>query len=130
MEKEYTEQLMLDFGTDGNTLAPVITQDYISGKVLILAYANRDAYKETIESGYATFYSRSRKEIWKKGLTSENLLKVIEIRINCEQNSLLFMVSREGLGACHALKPDGTPQETCFYRRIIPGDKLEIVAVD
>jgi phosphoribosyl-AMP cyclohydrolase len=127
MEKEYTEQLMLDFGTDGNTLVPVITQDYNSGRVLILAYANRDAYKETIESGYATFYSRSRKEIWKKGLTSGNLLKVIEIRINCEQNSLLYMVTLEGPGACHALKPDGTPQETCFYRRIIPGDKLEMV---
>jgi phosphoribosyl-AMP cyclohydrolase len=127
MEKEYTEQLMLDFGTDGNTLVPVITQDYDSGKVLILAYANRDAYKETIESGFATFFSRSRKEIWKKGLTSGNLLKVIEIRINCEQNSLLYLVTQEGSGACHALKADGKPQETCFYRRIIPGDKLEMV---
>jgi phosphoribosyl-AMP cyclohydrolase len=130
MEKEYTEQLLLDFGADGNTLVPVITQDYNSSKVLILAYANRDAYKETIESGYATFYSRSRKEIWKKGLTSGNLLKVIEIRINCEQNSLLYMVTLEGQGACHALKQDGTPQETCFYRRIIPGDKLEVVVGD
>jgi len=128
MEKEYTEQLMLDFGADSNMLVPVITQDYNSGKVLILAYANREAYKETVESGYATFYSRSRKEIWKKGFTSGNLLKVIEIRINCEQNSLLYMVTQEGQGACHALKPDGTPQETCFYRRILPGDKLEMVA--
>jgi len=127
MEKEYTNELLLDFGEDGNTLVPVITQDYNSGKVLILAYANRDAYKETIKSGYATFYSRSRKEIWKKGLTSGNCLKVIEIRINCEQNSLLYMVTREGQGACHALKPDGTSQETCFYRRIIPGDKLDMV---
>jgi phosphoribosyl-AMP cyclohydrolase len=127
MEKEYTEQLMLDFGADGNTLVPVITQDSNSGKVLILAYVSRDAYKETILSGYATFYSRSRKEIWKKGLTSGNLLKVIEIRINCEQNSLLYLVTQEGKGACHVLKPDGAPQETCFYRRIIPGDRLEMV---
>jgi phosphoribosyl-AMP cyclohydrolase len=127
MEKEYTEQLMLEFGADGNGLIPVITQDYNSGKVLILAYASKEAYNETLESGYATFYSRSRKEIWKKGLTSGNLLKVIEIRINCEQNSLLYMVTQEGQGACHALKPDGKPQETCFYRRIIPGDKLEMV---
>jgi phosphoribosyl-AMP cyclohydrolase len=127
MEKEYTNELLLDFGPDNNTLVPVITQDYNSGKVLILAYANREAYKETIESGYATFYSRSRKEIWKKGLTSGNLLKVIEIRINCEQNSLLYLVIQEGQGACHALKPDGKPQETCFYRRILPGDKLEMV---
>ena len=98
MEKEYTDQLLLDFGADGSTLVPVITQDYNSGKVLILAYANRDAYKETIESGYATYYSRSRKGIWKKGLTSGNRLKVIEIRINCEQNSLLYMVTQEGTG--------------------------------
>ncbi len=127
MAKEYTDELLLDFGRDGNTLIPVVTQDYNSGKVLILAYANRDAFKETIESGYATFYSRSRKEIWKKGLTSGNLLKVIEIRINCEQDSLLYMVIPEGSGACHALKLDGTYHETCFYRRIIPDDKLEIV---
>jgi len=127
MEKEYTQELLLDFGRDGNTLVPVITQDFNSGKILILAYANRDAFNATIQSGYATFFSRSRNEIWKKGLTSGNLLKVIEIRINCEQNSLLFLVTQEGQGACHATKPDGTPQETCFYRRIIPGDKLEMV---
>ncbi len=128
MALEYTDDLLLDFGNDGNTLVPVITQDYNSGKVLILAYANRDAYDETIKSGYATYYSRSRQELWKKGLTSGNMLKVIEIRINCEQNSLLFMVTQEGIGACHAYKADGTPLETCFYRRIIPGNKLEMVA--
>jgi phosphoribosyl-AMP cyclohydrolase len=127
MEKEYTEELMLDFGSDGNTLIPVITQDYNSGKVLILAYVNRNAFRATIESGYATFYSRSRKVIWKKGLTSGNFLKVIEIRINCEQNSLLYLVTQEGQGACHALKPDGTTRESCFYRRILPEDKLEMV---
>jgi phosphoribosyl-AMP cyclohydrolase len=127
MDKEYTEELMLDFGADGNTLVPVITQDYNSGKVLILAYVNRNAFRATIESGYATFYSRSRKVIWKKGLTSGNFLKVIDIRINCEQNSLLYLVTQVGLGACHALKPDGTPYETCFYRRIVPEDRLEMV---
>jgi phosphoribosyl-AMP cyclohydrolase len=120
--------LLLDFGKDGNSLIPVITQDYNSGKVLILSYANEEAYNETMNSGYATYYSRSRKQIWKKGLTSGNRLKVIEIRINCEQNSLLYMVTQEGKGACHAYKPDGTPLETCFYRRIIPGNKLEMVA--
>ena len=113
--------------SDGNTLVPVITQDYNSGKVLILAYANRDAYNATIESGYATFYSRSRKEIWKKGLTSGNLLKVIEIRINCEQNSLLYMVTQEGTGCLPCTKAGWYTSETCFYRRIIPGNKLEMV---
>jgi phosphoribosyl-AMP cyclohydrolase len=128
MALEYTDDLLLDFGKDGNSLIPVITQDYNSGKVLILAYANEEAYNETMNSGYATYYSRSRQEIWKKGLTSGNRLKVIEIRINCEQNSLLYMVTQEGKGACHAYKSDGTPLESCFYRRIIPGNKLEMVA--
>ena len=92
MEKEYTDELMLDFGQDGDLLIPVVTQDYTSRDVLILAYVNREAFEETKRSGYATYYSRSRKEIWKKGLTSGDLLRIKEIRINCEQNSLLFLV--------------------------------------
>jgi phosphoribosyl-AMP cyclohydrolase len=126
MEKEYTNELMIDFGPDGDVLIPVITQDYTTRKVLILAYANRDAFEETQRSGYATFYSRSRKEIWKKGLASGDLLKVEEIRINCEQNSLLYLVTPEGKGACHARKPDGTPYSTCYYRRILPDGMLDI----
>jgi phosphoribosyl-AMP cyclohydrolase len=126
-EKEYTDQLLLDFGPDGNKLVPVITQDAFNGHVLILAYANKAAFEETIRSGYATFFSRSRNEIWKKGLTSGNLLKVNEIRINCEQNSLLYLVTQEGKGACHAAQPDGTPFESCYYRRIHPNGKLEII---
>jgi phosphoribosyl-AMP cyclohydrolase len=125
MTKEYTDQLELDFGTDGKLLVPVITQDFLTREVLILAYANKEAFEETILSGYATFFSRSRKEIWKKGLTSGNLLKVQEIRINCEQNSLLYLVKPEGKGSCHALKPDGLPHGTCYYRRVMPGGKLE-----
>ncbi len=127
MNKEYTKELMLDFGPDGKSLLPVITQDIRSLKVLILAYTNKEAFEETRRSGYATFFSRSRGEIWKKGLTSGNMMKIGEIRINCEQNSLLYLVSPEGHGACHAKKPDGSAYSACYYRRILPDDRLEII---
>jgi phosphoribosyl-AMP cyclohydrolase len=127
MDKEYSDELQLDFGLDGGLLIPVVTQDYHSGDVLILAYVNKEAFEETVRSGYATYFSRSRKVIWKKGLTSGDLLKVKEIRINCEQNSLLYMVTPEGKGACHALKSDGLPHTTCYYRRIKEGGNLEFL---
>jgi phosphoribosyl-AMP cyclohydrolase len=127
MAKEFTTELMLDFGADGNQLVPVVTQDLKTKEVLILAYANKEAFEETQSSGLATYYSRSRKELWKKGLTSGDLLKVEEIRINCEQNSLIYLVTPLGKGACHAIKESGNPYSTCYYRRIIPGNKLEFI---
>ena len=92
MKKEYTDELLLDFGDTGNKLVPVVTQDIKTREVLILAFANREAFEETRKSGYATYWSRSRNELWKKGLTSGDMLAVKEIRINCEQNSLIYMV--------------------------------------
>jgi len=127
MAKEYTTDLMLDFGADGKQLVPVIAQDNQTKEVLILAYASKEALEETISSGFATFYSRSRRELWKKGLTSGDWLKVEEIRVNCEQNALLYMVIPLGDGACHARNPSGHPYPTCYYRRIIPGNKLEFI---
>jgi phosphoribosyl-AMP cyclohydrolase len=121
MSKEDTNQLMLDFGTDGNQLVPVITQNSITKEVLILSWVNKEAFEETLKSGYATYFSRSRKELWKKGATSGDFLKVVDIRINCEQNSLLFIVIPEGKGVCHAKKPSGLPYSTCYYRQITDG---------
>lgn len=127
MNKEYTEELLLDFGPDGKQLVPVITQDSETKEVLILAFANNEAFEETRRSGYATFFSRTRQEIWKKGLTSGDILKVNEIRINCEQNSLLYLVTPVGKGACHAKKADGLPHTSCYYRRISADNKLEFI---
>jgi phosphoribosyl-AMP cyclohydrolase len=126
MAKEYTNDLMLSFGEDGNTLIPVVTQDFVTREVLILAFANKAAFEETVKSGYATYWSRSRNELWKKGLTSGDLLKIEEIRINCEQNSLLYLVTPEGKGACHAKKEDGNPHTSCYYRKIEDG-KLKFI---
>jgi phosphoribosyl-AMP cyclohydrolase len=126
MAKEYTGELQLDFGSDGNALIPVVTQDFKTREVLILAFVNKPAFEETLNSGYATYWSRSRNELWKKGMTSGDMLKIEEIRINCEQNSLLYLVTPEGKGAYHAKKEDGNPHTSCYYRKI-EGEKLVFV---
>ncbi len=127
MPKEQTTQLLLDFGPDGKKLLPVVTQDARTKEVLVVAFANREAFDETRRSGWATYWSRSRNELWKKGLTSGDMLKVEEIRVNCEQSSLLFLVTLQGKGACHAKKPDGSPYASCYYRRIAPDGTLDVV---
>jgi phosphoribosyl-AMP cyclohydrolase len=124
MAKEHTKDLLLDFGPDGSGLVPVVTQDSRTREVLILAFANREAFEETRRSGYATYWSRSRNELWKKGLTSGDMLRVDEIRVNCEQNSLLVLVTPQGKGACHAKRPDGSPYPSCYYRRLDPDGTL------
>ena len=127
MSKEDTQQLLIDFGPDGQKLLPVVTQDARTREVLILAFVNAQAFEETRRSGFATYWSRSRNELWKKGLTSGDMLKVEEIRINCEQNSLVYLVTPQGKGACHAKRPDGLPYASCYYRRIRADGALELV---
>jgi hypoxanthine phosphoribosyltransferase/phosphoribosyl-AMP cyclohydrolase len=124
---ETASRLMLDFGPDGRRLVPVVTQDATSGRVLILSWANRQALEETRRSGLATYWSRSRNSLWKKGETSGDYLKITEIRINCEQNSLLFLVDPVGGGACHARQADGSHHASCYYRRLGQDDRLEPV---
>jgi len=127
MSKEYTEELLMDFGPDGETLIPVVTQDSRTREVLILAFANRQAFEETRKSGYATYWSRSRNELWKKGMTSGDMLKINDILINCEQNSLVYLVTPQGQGACHAKRADGRAHTSCYYRRITPDGLLEFI---
>ncbi len=127
MKKEYTDQLMLDFGEDGKKLIPVVTQDFKTKDILILSFVNREAFEETRKSGYATYWSRSRNELWKKGLTSGDMLSIKEIRINCEQNSLVYLVKPEGKGACHAKKENGNPYTSCYYRKIEDNSKLTFI---
>jgi phosphoribosyl-AMP cyclohydrolase len=125
MSKEYTSDFLVDFGSDGQKLLPVVTQDATTKEVLILSFINKEAYEETLRSHYATFWSRSRNELWKKGLTSGDLLHIEEIRVNCEQNSFLFMVSPEGKGACHAKRENGMPHTSCYYRKINKDGNLD-----
>jgi phosphoribosyl-AMP cyclohydrolase len=127
MSKEYTSELLIDFGEDGQKLLPVVTQDYRTKEVLILSFVNKEAFDETRKSGFATYWSRSRNELWKKGLTSGDMLKVQEIRINCEQNSLLYLVEPQGKGACHAKKEDGSPYASCYYRKMNDDNSLTVI---
>ncbi|HWQ64551.1 MAG TPA: phosphoribosyl-AMP cyclohydrolase [Methanospirillum sp.] len=99
----------LSFNEQG--LIPVIAQDLETKDVLMLAYATREAVDLTQKSGYAHYYSRSRKKIWKKGEESGNLQKVHEIRVDCDADTLIYIVSQQ-CAACH------TGHWTCFYRTI------------
>ncbi len=102
-----------------NGLIPVVIQDSLTREVLTLAYANEEALQRTIDSGFATFYSRSRKDLWKKGETSGNTMQVVEVRYDCDGDTLLYRVKPRG-PACH----DGYP--TCFYRQLWDGkDELQ-----
>jgi phosphoribosyl-AMP cyclohydrolase len=99
----------IEFDDDG--LVPVVAQDADSGAVLMLAYADREAVAATRESGLAHYHSRSRDELWKKGGSSGHVQEVREIRVDCDADTLLYLVSQEG-GACH------TGYDTCFHRTI------------
>ena len=102
----------------GEPVMPVGVQDADTKELLIIAYANKQALEHSIQTGNATFWSTSRNELWEKGATSGDTLKIIEIRVNCEQNSLLYIVKPVGKGACHTKTEDGATRKSCYYRRI------------
>ena len=107
-------------------LLPVIVQDVNSLEVLLLAYTNQAALKESIKTRQAVFWSSSRNELWIKGAISGNYLDLVEIRINCEQNSLLYLVTKHAGGACHTKDAKGMYRTNCFYRRL-SNDQLEFI---
>jgi phosphoribosyl-ATP pyrophosphohydrolase/phosphoribosyl-AMP cyclohydrolase len=98
---------------DERGLVPVIAQDATTGAVLTLAYANREAVEKTLDSGEAHYYSRSREELWRKGATSGNTQSVVEVRLDCDADALLYRVEPRG-PACH------TGEESCFFTTV-PG---------
>ncbi len=102
-------------------VVPVIVQDAATKDVLILAYANEKALRHTLESGLATFWSTSRHELWIKGKTSGDELEIVEVRVNCEQNSLLYLVTMKGAGSCHVKDKAGRTRFGCYYRRLVNG---------
>lgn len=102
---------MLDFEKMGG-LVPCIVQEEHTKDVLMLAFLNRQAWEESQRTGYAHYYSRSRKSLWKKGETSGHLQKIKEIRIDCDNDTVLFIVEQIGGSACH------TGRHSCFFRRI------------
>ncbi len=100
----------ISFNEDG--LVPVIAQDYRTGEVRMLAWANEEAIKKTLETGYAHYFSRSRKKLWKKGETSGELQRVLEIRVDCDGDTLIYVIEQERNRACH------TGERNCFFRTL------------
>lgn len=98
------------FGPDG--LITAVTTDAGTGDVLMVAHMDAQALAKTIESGEAWYYSRSRKSLWKKGESSGHVQRVIELRVDCDQDAVWLKVEQQGAGACH------TGRRTCFYRRV------------
>lgn len=98
---------------DGIDLIPAIAQDSVTGEVLMLAYMNSQSLAITLETGRATYWSRSRNELWEKGATSGHTQRVLAIAIDCDGDALLLKVEQVG-AACH------TGDRTCFHREIHP----------
>ena len=107
--------------TRGDGLLPAIAQDAQTGEVLMLAYMNAESYAQTLATGNAIYYSRSRKKLWRKGEESGNVQKVKAIYIDCDRDTILLSVEQLGGAACH----EG--YKSCFFRQVAP-EGLKVVA--
>lgn len=96
-------------------LIPTIVQDFDTGEVLMLAFVNEEAWQETLNTGQATYWSRTRQELWVKGQTSGNVQLIKEIRIDCDDDTLLLKVEQLGGAACH------TGYRSCFFKKVVDG---------
>ena len=105
------EELIKEIKYDANGLIPAIVQDVDTHEVLMLAYMNAESLKLTLETGETWFWSRSRSELWHKGATSGNVQHVVEVRVDCDADTLLVLVNPAG-AACH------TGERTCFFRSL------------
>lgn len=119
-------ELSLDFGklkkvarceTD---VLVAVAQHAETGEVLIVGYVNETALDHALANGICTFWSTSRNELWVKGMTSGDVLELVETLVNCEQNSIVYRVIPRGKGACHTRDPSGKTRQGCYYRRIDP----------
>jgi phosphoribosyl-AMP cyclohydrolase len=104
---------------DQDGLIPVVTQEASTGRVLTLAWMNRDALAATAKGGEAVYWSRSRKKLWRKGEESGHLQRIVEIRLDCDSDAVLLRVEQVGGIACH------TGRASCFYRRLENGKWTE-----
>jgi len=104
-------------------LVPAIAQDAASGDILMVAWMNRDALKRTAELGEAVYWSRSRKKLWHKGEESGHTQKVLEIRLDCDEDVVLLKVEQKGGIACH------TGRRSCFFQRLEAGEWRAVDAV-
>jgi len=116
--------LQLDFGKIAKTAArcpevlPVAVQDADSGEVLLVGYTNETAFRRACAERRLILWSTSRNELWEKGKTSGETFELLEVRVNCEQNSLLYKVRPRRGGMCHTRNRAGRPRAGCYYRRL------------
>lgn len=104
---------------DAQGLVAAIAQDHATGEVLMLAWMNADAVRETLKTGDVTYWSRRRKELWRKGATSGHVQRLVEMRVDCDRDALLLLVDQAG-PACH------TNRKSCFYTALRAGHEVEI----
>ena len=105
---------------DAQGLIPCVAQDHATGQVLMLAYMNAEAVAQSLASGQVTYWSRSRQALWAKGATSGHRQRLVELRLDCDRDSLLALVEQSG-PACH------TNRQSCFYTAIRGGEAVEIL---
>ena len=130
---EEGKELRLDFSKLRRVAAcdqpviPAVVQDADSKEVLIVAYVNQQALDYALSHKVATLWSTSRNELWIKGATSGEVLDLVETRVNCEQNSILYLVKIRNTGACHTKDAQGKPRKGCYYRKIEADRSLAFV---
>jgi phosphoribosyl-AMP cyclohydrolase len=128
-EIEEGTTLRLDFektakaAQTGSQVVPVVLQHADTGDVLFIGYANELALTRTLETRTAVLWSTSRNELWHKGATSGDVLDLVDVRTNCEQNSLLYRVRPRGGGVCHTRDAGGQTRHGCYYRVLTPDGK-------
>lgn len=129
-ELEEGKSLNLQFNKREGLL-PVVVQEEGTGQILMVGYTNREALDKTFETGFATFWSRSRNALWTKGETSGNKIRVNNILVDCDQDALVYQVVLAGEGVCHTTNSAGKARKSCFYREIAKeSQKLEFVGND
>ena len=121
---ETEEGLALRPKFDAAGLVTCVTTDAANGDVLMVAHMNDEALRRTIETGDAWYYSRSRKALWRKGESSGHIQRVVEMRVDCDQDAIWIRVEQSGGGACH------TGRRSCFYRAVTPGGSGQMTFVD
>ena len=117
-------ELELDFtklagvAATGQPVIPVVLQHADTGDVLLVGYVNDEALRVSLAEGIAVLWSTSRNELWRKGATSGDVLSLVDVRVNCEQNSVLYRVRPVNAGVCHTRSASGDTRATCYYRII------------
>ena len=109
--------LDIQFNKRGGLL-PVAVQETSTGQILMLASVNQEALKKTLDSHLATFWSTSRNQLWTKGETSGDYLKIDNILVDCDQDALIYQVTLMGAGVCHTYDSNGKHRKACFYREV------------